>query len=239
MRSPSVRSAAEIASSIVDARIVGNRRIVPTAATDSLTTMTLPRRGASHHRVSMRPTLLLATALALVLAGCGGTRFMDKAERQSAPPAGKALVNFHRPSNWGGGQDYPIFDRKALIGNLKGGSQFQYACDPGDHLFIGRADHVTAVKANVEAGKVYDILVDTSPGAWQLNIFLSPVAKDDARRSQLASFEKREKPLALADHEDARKYEEKQSKDLDQIIRDFDGGGKADRLKTLSPQDAR
>ena len=98
--------------------------------------------------------------------GCSGLpKQLTKTQRIEQPPAGKALVNFHRPSTWGGGQLYPIFDLngKMLI-DLPGGCEFQQVCEPGENVFMGWAEHVAVVKADVAPDKVYDVMVDVSMG---------------------------------------------------------------------------
>jgi hypothetical protein len=187
-----------------------------------------------------RARLLALMAIAALVASCGGTRFMSSSDhRLGAPPAGRVLVNFHRPSNWGGGQDFPVYDRFALIGNLKGGSEFQLVCDPGDHFFIGRADHVSCVRAHLAADRVYDIVVDVTPGAWQENIFLSPVHKDGRRQYKLGEFEDREEVFVLTDLDDARNFSAKHHDDIAEILADFDGGPKSERVRSLNADDCR
>src|SRR3954470_20902740 len=139
----------------------------------------------------MRTLRLLASAsLFLVLAGCGGIRFMAKDD--GAPrtaPADKALVNFVRPSNWGGGEDLPIFDGRKLIGNVEGKMIFPYLATPGEHWFIANKGHVSVVKADLKAGQVYDIAVDIAPGAFSANVFLSPITKTSERKGEVAKWD--------------------------------------------------
>lgn len=184
------------------------------------------------------PLLLLA---ALVLCtGCGTTRFMvEEHHRREHAPEDRALVNFHRPSNWGGGQDFPIFDRYHLIGNLRGGEEFQYVCEPGEHLFIGRSEHVSVVKAHVDAGKIYDIIIDVAPGYVEKNLFLDPVHRDSRRQDRITEYEDREHILGFTDDEDARAFAHHHHAEIEEIINDFDGGPKSDRLGHLHADDCR
>ena len=120
--------------------------------------------------VASAANLLLAALRRLREAQGEGSRLRDEVPAQvlEAPPAGKALVNFHRPySFFGGGDDLPVFDRKKLIGNTKAANTgFQYVCEPGEHVFISRAGRAAVIQANLSAGKVYDIAMDSAPGVW-------------------------------------------------------------------------
>jgi hypothetical protein len=175
------------------------------------------------------------------VSSAGLPKHLTKAERINAPPSGKALVNFHRPSNWGGGEKFAIFgkDGKMLI-DLPGGSEFQYVCDPGEQVFIAWADHVTVIKAEVAADKIYDVMIDIGMGWVRGNIQLIPLAKGDDRRSKLADYEKREKKVvALNRNKHVTDYEEKNQDRIEQIKKDFFGGDKSDRAVKLGKDDCR
>lgn len=180
---------------------------------------------------------------ALFLTGCAGLpKTVRATERISAPPAGKALVNFHRPSNYGGAQAFPIFDGngKMLI-DIPGKTAFQHVCDPGEQVFIGWADHVTVVKANLAADKVYDVVIDIGMGWVSANITLKPIGKNDPRRAKLAEFEKREKRVIAINPDSPRvqEYEAKNAARIADIKKDFLSGDKADRVSHLQPEDCR
>ena len=174
--------------------------------------------------------------------GCAGLpKQLTKVQRIEQPPAGKALVNFHRPSTWGGNQLYPIFDinGKMLI-DLMGGCEFQQVCEPGENVFMGWAEHVAVVKADLAPDKVYDIVVDVSMGWVKGNIFMSPLAKGDPRRSKVAEFEQREKTvLGLNRNQHIVDFEAKNQTRVGEIKRDFLSGQKSDRVKVLSKDDCR
>ena len=185
---------------------------------------------------------ILITAAAFLCVGCAGIPRTVKVARITQPPAGKALVNFHRPSNYGGAVLVPIFDGngKMLI-DLPGGALYQHVCDPGEQIFVAWAERVSVVKADVAPDKIYDVLVDVSMGWVQANIFLSPVAKDSPRRAKLAEFEKRERATLnlnpASPHIAA--YETNSQPRIQEIKRDFLGGQKDERLKLLKKDDCR
>ena len=192
--------------------------------------------------MSMRSALGILV-LGSLLAGCSSiprfTRAGEPGELLSAPPAGKALVNFHRPSNYAGGEDLPVFDRATLIGNTLGGSRFQYVCDPGEHVFISKKDSVYVVQAQLQEGKVYDIVIDISMGFWQMNVHIHALKKDDPRRGEIAGWEKKERLLVPVRSDDAAGYDKKRQPDLQEIQADFLGGSKSDRVVKLAPDDHR
>ena len=191
-------------------------------------------------------TRLLALCSLLVIgmplvSFAGLPKYLTQTTRIAAPPSGKALVNFHRPSNWGGVEKFAIFDinGKMLI-DLPGGSEFQLVCDPGEQVFIAWADHVTVVKADLAPDKVYDIMIDIAMGWVRGNIQLIPLTKSDARREKLAEFERREKRvLALSRNKYITDYEEKNKERVAQIKKDFLSGEKAERVKVLAKDDCR
>ena len=164
------------------------------------------------------------------------------ADRISQPPPGKALVNFHRPSNYGGGRLIAIFDGNGkMLMDLPGGTLFQHVCDPGEQVFTVWADHVTVVKGDLAADKIYDIMVDVSPGWVQINIVLTPLTKDNPRRAKLAEFERREKRTLGLNTASPRvaEYEAKNQPRVEEIKRDFLAGQKSDRVKYLQKDDCR
>ena len=185
------------------------------------------------------PSLLAA----LVVIGCSSIPKTTKlVDRISQPPPGKALVNFHRPSNYGGGRLIAIFDGNGkMLMDLPGGTLFQHVCDPGEQVFMVWADHVTVVKADVAPDKIYDIMVDISPGWVQINIFLTPLKKGDPRRAKLAEFDRREKRTMGLNTACPRvaEYEAAKQPQIASIKKDFLAGEKSDRVKVLQKEDCR
>lgn len=188
-----------------------------------------------------RLPLIMIFAL-LVITGCSSLpKHMTTTTRIEAPPPGKALVNFHRPTGYGKMVLYPIFDGEGkFICDIRGNSVFQYVCDPGQHVFMGWADHVSVVEAQVAADKIYDIMVDVGMGWVQANIRMEPLVQGDERRKELADFERREKfVLAIQDTEHVRDYQDRNLGRVQEIKRDFLEGEKSDRVRHLSPEDSR
>ena len=136
---------------------------------------------------------------------------------------------------------YPIFDINGkMLMDLMGGCEFQQVCEPGENVFVGWAEHVAVVKADLAPDKVYDIMVDISMGWVKGNVYLSPVAKGDPRRSKLSQFERREKTvLALNRNQHVADYEAKNQARIVEIKQDFVSGQKSDRVKYLQKDDCR
>jgi hypothetical protein len=187
--------------------------------------------------------ILGIVVLAGLSAGCTSvphfTRAGEPHELLAAPPAGKALVNFHRPSGFGGGVDLPVFDGTTLIGNSLGKTRFQYVCDSGEHVFIARRESVSVVQAHLLGDQVYDVVTDVGLGWWSANIQIEPITKLHERRGELAKWEGAERLLVPVRDDAALAYEERQCSDIEVILEDFLGGAKSDRLRKLEPDDHR
>ena len=183
------------------------------------------------------------TIIALFVCGCSSVpKTSQIVERINQPPPGKALVNFHRPSSFGKPVAYPIFDINGkMLTDMRGASLTQVVLNPGQTTFIGWAEHVSIVQADLAPDKVYDIMVDVAPGWVTANIFLSPMTKNDARRSKLDNFNRREKWTIAINPASPRvaEYEAAQHARVEQIKKDFLNGEKSGRVKVLSKDDCR
>jgi len=143
-------------------------------------------------------TLVLATVASL-LCGCSSTisghEFMHRVDQPSmqAPP-GKALVIFHRPEKLvAGGLTFTVWDEEQFVGLTLGGQGLAYACDAGQHTFVGRCEmsghwgaipfgeYTTAIDATLEAGRVYDVYCEAH---WKLvvhTVKLRPVTQSEEK----------------------------------------------------------
>lgn len=140
--------------------------------------------------------LLCAAAVMMLLTGCA-TPMMTKTSTVSSPPAGKAIVTFVRPTMFGGAIQFGIWDSDKFVGILAARSYVQYAADPGEHLFLARAENWSYVKANLEAGKEYFVVGKVFPGVWKARVALAPVKKDELLRpGETAKVEKWLKDLS-------------------------------------------
>jgi hypothetical protein len=193
--------------------------------------------------MTRRTVLALSLLLLPGLQGCGGLNFMRRPMEGEAaittPPAGKTLVNFHRPSGWGGGADFPVFDRETLIGNVGGSCMLQYVCDPGEHVFLGTADSTSVIRADLAPDQVYDIVVNIGFGVFKANITLDPITKDHEKRAEVSSWEARENLMIFVDDEKSRNYESRRRDHTRVALQDFLAGEKQDRVRVLGRDDHR
>lgn len=124
---------------------------------------------------------------------------------------------------------------------MRGASLFQYVCYPGEQLFIGWAERVTVVKADLAPDKTYDIMVDVAMGWVTANIYMTPLKKGDPRREKMSQFTKQEKWVIAANTDSPRiaEYESQNRTRFEQIKKDFLKGEKTERVKLLSKDDCR
>jgi hypothetical protein len=207
----------------------------------------------------MRVLVPLPCAAALALcSGCASFSFdqnVARSQRVSQPPPGKALVNFHRPSGWAGSFLAPVFNgNRDFIGLLRGASEFQWICPPGEQVFIGWSEEPVAMKltkgqsgsvavlqAEVQADKIYDIMVDLTPGWGAPAVAFSPLVSGSERRNRLAEFEGREKTVTSGVQQTVpvAEYRRMRQSRADGILQDFLHGSKKDRLRYLKKEDFR
>ena len=93
--------------------------------------------------------------MGICMAGCASrSQYPKVVQRISQPPPGKALVNFQRPSSYGKPISVPLFDINGkMLVDMRGASLNQIVCDPGEKVFIGWAEHVTVIKADLAPTK--------------------------------------------------------------------------------------
>jgi len=104
---------------------------------------------------------------------------MTKTSVITTPPEGKAIVTFVRPTMFGGAIQFGLWDADKFVGVLSAQSYVQYATQPGEHIFMARAENWSYVKANLEAGKEYYIIGKVFPGVWKARVALAPIKKAD------------------------------------------------------------
>ena len=139
-------------------------------------------------RNCLKPFLFVAL---FMLTGCAGSSpYMRKATPVEGPPSGKALVYFMRPSGFGFAIHFQIWDRYRLIGLSQAKSYFAYECEPGEHLFIGRAENKRAVEANLEAGKSYYVITQVKMGGWKARMAFIPITRGSEFWDKVEQYKK-------------------------------------------------
>jgi len=122
--------------------------------------------------------LTFVLVLILFLWGCGSS-MMIKAKPIAIPENNDAIVTFIRPTMFGGAIKFGLWDSENFIGILTAKSYVQYKTHPGEHLFIGRAENWSYVKADLAPGKQYFIIGRVMMGVWKARVALDPVNKND------------------------------------------------------------
>jgi len=140
----------------------------------------------------------------------------DSAPIQGLSPD-KALVYFMRPSGFGFGINFQIWDGNTFIGLSQAKSYFGYECNPGTHLFIGMAENKTGIEAELEAGKTYYVLTQVRMGGWRARMAFIPVTRGsefwnvvETYKIKLKSIEPKEEMLI--------EWEEKKKAKVEEII---------------------
>jgi hypothetical protein len=142
-------------------------------------------------------------------------------------------------------------------------SEFQWICGPGQHVVMGWTDvpletkpllpgsfvvlpesvagAITVLKADVEADRVYDVMVAIKVGWPMPAAVFAPFNKGDPRRAKLGKIERSEAPISsgLQKTAEVAEYQSKQQVRVEAIKRDFLSGPKSDRVKVLQEDDCR
>lgn len=138
--------------------------------------------------------LLLAV---LTMSGCASS-VMHKVDPVTMDNSSqKALVTFIRPSLFGGAIQFGIWDSGKFVGVLSAKSYVQYLADPGEHVFLARAENWSYVKADLEPGKQYFIVGKVFPGVWKARVALDPVHPGDPDAANIDNWLKELTPTAV------------------------------------------
>lgn len=78
-----------------------------------------------------------------------------------------------------------IWSKDGWIGNLMEETYLQVQIPPGDHLFFCKGESWSVLQANVEAGKQYAILVETSRGFQHTGIQFAPIEADAVQKGDV------------------------------------------------------
>jgi len=135
--------------------------------------------------------------LALVLQGCASSvNVMIPATATPEPDASSAVVTFMRPSSFAFAIKFGMWDGEELVGVLSAKSKISITVAPGEHVFLGRAENWAVVKANLEAGKHYYVLVRPRMGLAKAGVIMDPV-KADTTEAQLTEWLDKSNPVQI------------------------------------------
>lgn len=167
--------------------------------------------------------ILLTLFLALQLTGC-----RKPITQQVAPlkPPGddKVLVTFLRPSIYQNAIQFSVWDGDKLVGISKGGSYTQYLTEPGEHIFMARAENWSYVKADLLPGKEYFIIARTMLGFFKARVALDPINKgDDAELAKLDKWMAKLRPIGMIPaHRPG--YEQPRQNHVRAALQDYEAG---------------
>jgi len=130
---------------------------------------------------------IIVLFLAILASGCAGpVKHMATVSNENAvttPDKGKALIVFQRPSKLGYAIQSSVFeivdDEPEILGVIAAKKKMAYQADPGEHLFMVVSESADFMSAEVEADKVYYVLVAPRMGAWKARFSLGPILGKD------------------------------------------------------------
>jgi hypothetical protein len=139
-----------------------------------------------------KAALLLVVLMWFFGACAGKVRNMQVAspeEARIAPPEGKAVVVFLRPSKTSYMLQSSVFEVRendlSLVGIVAARAKAAYTLDPGKHLFMVAAEEADFMSADLLPNKTYYVLISSKTAAGRadlrkmdIKLWLEPVHKD-------------------------------------------------------------
>jgi hypothetical protein len=178
-------------------------------------------------------SLMLVTFL---LSGCASS-MMNKAEPLNAPSETRALITFLRPSYFGGAIQFGLWDSDRFVGIISAGAYVQYYAEPGEHVFLARAENWSYVHAQLEGGKRYYILCKVFPGVWKARVAFDPIRRGDPNTGQeIAGWLKELEPQAVIP-ERVADYTKPRVDQVRAAVADFRAGNV--KYEIMTPEDHR
>lgn len=115
--------------------------------------------------------------------------------RPAVPPAPvaaspeQALVVFLRPVNYGRQEMVTVIDdRRHFIGQPNGRQCWMLLVPPGQYGFLALGENTDSVRATVEAGRVYFVMVQIGMGMWAPRAHITALTSRDERWERLAQY---------------------------------------------------
>ena len=145
--------------------------------------------------MTMRRTLplLLLTLLAVGCAGPISHMRETPGAALAAPPPGKAVVVFMRPSTLGFAIASSVYELKpggdTFVGIVPAKRKVVHVTDPGATRFMVVSEAADFMAADLEAGKTYYALVTPRIGVWKARFSLRPVTAEELVSGKLAEWD--------------------------------------------------
>ena len=148
--------------------------------------------------LNIRILKLVSILAALLLFACAGPvknmREIPDEHATYAPDPDQALIVFMRPSSFGSAIQSSVFelvdDNPELIGIVAAKKKVAYNLGPGEHLFMVIGESADFMKADIQAGKRYYVLVTPRMGVWKARFSLKPIHKDELDSEKLTKWGK-------------------------------------------------
>jgi hypothetical protein len=127
----------------------------------------------------MMKNLFILLWLYVFLAGCAHmSDHMNNVPSDQltiAPEKGKALINFMRPSSFGGAIQSTLYDGDAYIGTVSQHTRLCYQAEPGKHMFMVVGESADFMEAELLANRTYYVNVAPRMGWWKARFSLVPL----------------------------------------------------------------
>ena len=110
------------------------------------------------------------------------------------PTADSAIVVFMRPATFGGAIQSVVYEattpNHAMVGIVSSGTKVAYRTPPGEHMFMVVSESADFLRATLDAGKTYYVLVTPRMGVWRARFSLKPVRAADFDTSRFKSWDR-------------------------------------------------
>ncbi|MDA0991603.1 MAG: hypothetical protein O3A51_12730 [Verrucomicrobia bacterium] len=97
-------------------------------------------------------------------------------------PPDRALVSFVPTATYADATRFEIWDGTNLVGLIDPGTYLQVLVEPGEHLFLGKGEDWSFVKATLAPGRQYYISATVTTGVFKSNVSLTAFKKSDFKR---------------------------------------------------------
>jgi hypothetical protein len=174
---------------------------------------------------------LVAVLVIGILSGCATSSMMKPAEAIK-PGRDYAVVNFMRPAFMGNAITFGMWDGENLIGILTYKKYIPYKATPGEHIFMARSENWAVIKANLKAGKTYNVLVSPHMGFMKARVSMEVLKPDDSRIDEWLKL-----PPISVDPAQRDAYVKERLSDVQEAVKNVRAGNAS--FTVMNPQDGR
>ncbi len=153
------------------------------------------------------------------------------------PTEGKAVVYFTRVTLYGKPVEFEFFHQDKYIGVFKGDQYMRYECEPGTQLFWASSENKEFLTAELEADKVYIVMVDVIMGVMKAHVGLTPVTPEKIEDLNKAKLLVTKKGPEITPDEKIEKMNKKLEKFIAKQLEAYETKGKIEhKFKHLGPE---